>query len=92
MATVGYAEYGGALSGKEQPIYHSARFLILPVARIWALEVAFTYAQMKVVGIDPNRTLTRYAQVQARTQGLENVDFQVMDALHDLDFPDHTYI
>jgi ubiquinone/menaquinone biosynthesis C-methylase UbiE len=58
---------------------------------IWALEVAFTYAQMKVVGIDPNRTLTRYAQVQARTQGLENVDFQVMDALHNLDFPDHTF-
>ncbi|HTK08662.1 MAG TPA: class I SAM-dependent methyltransferase [Ktedonobacteraceae bacterium] len=58
---------------------------------IWALEVAFTYAQIEVVGIDPNRTNIRYAQAQAQAQNLENVDFQVMDALHGLDFSDHTF-
>ncbi len=72
----------------------SSRCCILDIAcgpGVWALETAFTYPQMEVVGIDPNRTSILYARAQAQTQCLQNVDFQVMDALHGLDFPDATF-
>jgi ubiquinone/menaquinone biosynthesis C-methylase UbiE len=57
----------------------------------WTLELAFAYAQMEILGIDVNRTSIRYALAQAEMQGLENVDFQIMDALENLTFPDHTF-
>ena len=58
---------------------------------VWALEVAFAYAQMFVTGIDANRLNIRYAQAQAQAQSLDNVDFQIMDVLQELDFDDHAF-
>ena len=53
----------------------------------WALEVAFTYPHMQVVGIDKNEGIVRYALAQARIQQRENVTFEVMDIREGLDFP-----
>jgi SAM-dependent methyltransferase len=57
----------------------------------WASEVAFAYRQIEVTGIDISRTMIAYAQAQARVQGLDNVQFQVMDATRPLAFPDASF-
>ncbi len=57
----------------------------------WALEVAFTYPEIEVVGIDVSRAMIDYANAQARAQGLDNASFQVMDIQKPLDFPDSSF-
>src|SRR6266567_3402004 len=57
----------------------------------WALEVAFTYPEIEVVGIDVSRAMIDYANAQTRVQGLDNASFQVMDILKPLDFPDGSF-
>ena len=57
----------------------------------WASEVARAYPQMDVVGVDVSEKMIRYAQAQARIQGLGNASFQVMDALKPLEFPDDAF-
>ncbi len=57
----------------------------------WALDTAFTYPKTRVVGIDLNRTMVEYARAQAWSRGLENVNFQVMNALERLDFADESF-
>ena len=57
----------------------------------WAMEMAYTYPEMQVVGIDISKTMTRYAQAQAKVQGLDNAQFFVMDATQPLDFPDASF-
>lgn len=57
----------------------------------WASEVAFAHPKMEVIGIDISQRMIRYAQAQAKAQGLDNVQFRVMDALKPLDFPDHSF-
>ncbi|GCE30975.1 hypothetical protein KDA_64590 [Dictyobacter alpinus] len=57
----------------------------------WALEVAYTYKHLGVVGIDINSAMIRYAFAQARTRKLQNVSFEVMDASQPLDFPDASF-
>src|SRR6266436_4756999 len=47
----------------------------------WASEVARNYSHMDVEGVDISEKMMRYAQAQARTQGLANASFQVMDVL-----------
>lgn len=49
---------------------------------VWAQEVALTYPEMAVCGIDPSSTLIRHAQSHARRLGLENLRFEVMDVTH----------
>jgi ubiquinone/menaquinone biosynthesis C-methylase UbiE len=53
----------------------------------WAIEVAFAYPDIEVVGIDISRTMIEYARAQAKVQGLNNVRFLVMDVTRPLDFP-----
>jgi SAM-dependent methyltransferase len=53
----------------------------------WALEVAYTYPEIEVVGFDVSRAMIDYARAQARVQGLDNTDFVVMDIQKPLDFP-----
>jgi ubiquinone/menaquinone biosynthesis C-methylase UbiE len=57
----------------------------------WVLDVAQTYPDKKVTGIDISRLMIEYAKAQAREKGLNNVQFQVMDALKPLEFPDNSF-
>ncbi len=57
----------------------------------WALNVAFEYPDMQVMGIDISHTMIDYARARAQSQGLENADFQVMNALEPLKFPDNAF-
>ncbi len=57
----------------------------------WALEVAFTYPKIEVVGVDVSRAMIDYANAQVRVQGLNNASFQVMDIQKPLDFPDGSF-
>jgi ubiquinone/menaquinone biosynthesis C-methylase UbiE len=53
----------------------------------WALQVALSYPEIEVVGIDVSRTMIDYATAQAQLQGLDNASFRVMDIRQALDFP-----
>nr|BBH92655.1 hypothetical protein KTA_08540 [Thermogemmatispora argillosa] len=53
----------------------------------WALEVAFTYPKVEVIGVDISQGVIDYAQAQAWSRGLENAHFQVMDVMQPLAFP-----
>jgi ubiquinone/menaquinone biosynthesis C-methylase UbiE len=57
----------------------------------WVLEVARTHPQIQVVGCDISQTMIEYARAQARTQGLANADFLVMNALQGLAFPSESF-
>lgn len=57
----------------------------------WSIEVARAYPDVDVIGIDINQKMIRYANAQARTYQLHNINFQVMNALEPLIFPDDTF-
>jgi ubiquinone/menaquinone biosynthesis C-methylase UbiE len=57
----------------------------------WAQEVAFAHPEMDVVGFDISETMIKYANTQAKVQGLENATFHVMDMLKLLDFADGSF-
>jgi len=57
----------------------------------WALEVALTYPEIEVVGVDVSLVMINYANAQARVQGLNNARFQVMDIQKPLNFPDGSF-
>ncbi|MBO0780861.1 MAG: methyltransferase domain-containing protein [Ktedonobacteraceae bacterium] len=55
----------------------------------WAMEAARNDPAMSVVGIDISQRMMEYARAQAAAQHLgDQVEFQVMDALRILEFPD----
>lgn len=53
----------------------------------WALEVAYTYTDMEVVGVDISERMIAYASTQAEVQQRANASFRVMNILQPLDFP-----
>jgi ubiquinone/menaquinone biosynthesis C-methylase UbiE len=55
----------------------------------WLMETARTYPTIeKLIGIDISSTMITYARAQAKAQALdERVEFQTMDALRVLEFP-----
>lgn len=57
----------------------------------WVLEVAHRFPLVQVTGIDISVRMAEYAQIQAETQGLHNAQFQVMDALKSLSFPENSF-
>ena len=57
----------------------------------WALDVAHTYPDKAVVGVDISTTMITYAQAQATAQRLTNVTFAVMNALEPLNFAEETF-
>ncbi len=54
----------------------------------WALDVAFTYPAIEVIGVDKSRTMIDYAQARARSQKRGNASFKVMDITQPLHFAD----
>lgn len=57
----------------------------------WLLDIAQTYPEKQVTGIDISQLMIEYARAQAREQGLSNASFQVMDALKPLAFADNSF-
>lgn len=53
----------------------------------WLIEVAQTYPEMSLVGIDISQRMIKYARTQAKVHQVhDRIDFQVMDGLGALDF------
>src|SRR5215472_3460526 len=57
----------------------------------WVLDVARTYPDMHVKGVDISEIMIAYASCMAQTEALGNASFQVMNALQPLDFPDNSF-
>ncbi len=57
----------------------------------WVQELAFNYPDLQITGIDISRTIIQCAHAQAHLQGLDNANFQMMDALQPLEFPDNSF-
>ena len=57
----------------------------------WVLDVAYTYPDIQVTGIDISKSMIEYARAYARVQYLDNAHFLVKDALKSLDFPDNSF-
>jgi ubiquinone/menaquinone biosynthesis C-methylase UbiE len=57
----------------------------------WALETAYTYADMEVTGVDISERMITYAKAKAEAQQRKNVHFQTMDILQPLEFPDTSF-
>jgi ubiquinone/menaquinone biosynthesis C-methylase UbiE len=57
----------------------------------WALDLAYTYSDMEIMGIDISERMIAYASTQALVQQRNNVSFRVMDILKPLDLPDNSF-
>jgi ubiquinone/menaquinone biosynthesis C-methylase UbiE len=57
----------------------------------WALEVAYTYPEIEVYGVDISQIMIQYATDRAKAQGLNNAHFQIGNALEQLNFDDNTF-
>ncbi len=57
----------------------------------WVLDVAHTYPDRRVIGVDINKAMITYAQAQAIAGWLSNAVFVVMDALGPLSFVEGTF-
>lgn len=57
----------------------------------WVLDTAFAHPQAEVAGIDISQIMIDYANARARSQGLHNASFGVMDVRQSLDFSDHSF-
>jgi ubiquinone/menaquinone biosynthesis C-methylase UbiE len=58
----------------------------------WILETAARYPHMELTGIDISWRMIEYARAQAQAQKLsDRTEFLVMDALHQLEFPDGSF-
>ncbi|GHO98594.1 hypothetical protein KSF_086420 [Reticulibacter mediterranei] len=57
----------------------------------WAIDVAFEYPEMQVVGGDSSESIIAYNFAQARVRHLENVTFEVMDVRAPFPFQDHSF-
>jgi SAM-dependent methyltransferase len=57
----------------------------------WVLDVAFALPDVEVAGVDTSRVMIDYANARARSQGLTNASFGVMDITRPLDFADGAF-
>jgi len=57
----------------------------------WSIEVARAYSHIDVVGFDISPSMIEHAQMFAEAEGVENVEFQVMDATRPLAFDDESF-
>jgi ubiquinone/menaquinone biosynthesis C-methylase UbiE len=57
----------------------------------WVLDVAFSFPEMEVAGVDISKTMIEYANARARSQQLYNTSFGIMDITKPLDFADNSF-
>ncbi len=57
----------------------------------WILDIAFERHDIKATGVDISKIMINYARARARTQGLTNATFGIMDITGTLDFPDESF-
>jgi SAM-dependent methyltransferase len=57
----------------------------------WVLDVAFALPDAEVAGVDISRAMIDYANARARSQGLTNASFGVMDITRTFDFADGAF-
>ena len=57
----------------------------------WAIDLAFTYPGIEIIGVDLNANTINYANALAASRGLTNVTFEVMDIKKPLAFEDNTF-
>ncbi len=82
----------GGLFPEGQTILDGGRLLDLACGPGgWALEVAFAYPTIEVIGVDISQQVIEYARAQAWSRGLDNAHFFVNDITRSLDFPDHSF-
>jgi ubiquinone/menaquinone biosynthesis C-methylase UbiE len=57
----------------------------------WVLDVAFEHPKIEVSGVDISQIMIEYAHARARSQGLNNATFGIMDISKPLDFADGSF-
>jgi SAM-dependent methyltransferase len=57
----------------------------------WVLDVAFSFPDMDVAGVDISKTMIEYANARARSQQLSNTSFGIMDITKPLDFANDSF-
>jgi ubiquinone/menaquinone biosynthesis C-methylase UbiE len=57
----------------------------------WAMDVARQYSEISVTGVDNNESLLQYVKAHAKVRELENVQFQTMNLMQPLNFPDASF-
>ena len=57
----------------------------------WTREVAFTYPDIKITGVDISQTMIDYANGYVKVEQRKNISFQVMDVTKPLAFPDDSF-
>lgn len=57
----------------------------------WVLDLAYELPKVEIAGIDSSPIMIEYANARARSQGLNNASFQVMDIRKPLDFADQSF-
>jgi ubiquinone/menaquinone biosynthesis C-methylase UbiE len=57
----------------------------------WAIDLAFAHPDIEIMGVDLNASIITYAGALAKSRGLTNVTFEVMDIKKPLEFADNTF-
>jgi len=57
----------------------------------WVLDVAFSFPEIEVTGVDISHTMIEYANARARSQQLTNTSFGLMDIIKPLDFANDSF-
>ncbi|QBD83087.1 class I SAM-dependent methyltransferase [Ktedonosporobacter rubrisoli] len=83
---------GGALVGLEEETQDWQRVLDLGCGPGgWVLDVAYAHQSLEVAGVDISQTMIKYANARAKSQGLSNASFGVMDISQPLDFSEQSF-
>ncbi len=78
---------GGPLSGVPDLPAHPQILDLACGPGGWVLDVAYACPDAEVAGVDISKTMIDYANARARTQGLINASFGMMNITQSLDFP-----
>jgi SAM-dependent methyltransferase len=82
------------------PLAEQSADTLLPIRHIldlgcgpggWVLDTAFAYPDIEVCGVDISKIMVDYANARARSQGVSNASFGVMDITKPLDFADASF-
>ena len=57
----------------------------------WVLDMAYAYPKAEIAGVDISQAMITYANARARSQGLNNASFQVMNLTGSLEFSDDSF-